>query len=93
MLNYHICHLSLALHPIILMIAISLIQKVSRMRFGWIDFIDDLEVSKALLDKVQEIGIQENLDFMEGPLGFSNLDKVGFHGFYVQEVAIHQFFM
>lgn len=53
------------------------VQKVSRMRFGWIDFIDDLEVSKALLDKVQEIGIQEKLDFMEGPLGFSNLDKVG----------------
>ena len=53
------------------------VQKVPRMRFGWIDFIDDLEVSKALLDKVQEIGIQENLEFMEGPLGFSNLDKVG----------------
>jgi hypothetical protein len=53
------------------------VQKVPRMRFGWIDFIDDLEVSKALLNKVREIGIQENLDFMEGPLGFSNLDKVG----------------
>ncbi len=53
------------------------VQKVPRMRFGWIDFIDDLEVSKALLEKVQEIGTQEKLDFMEGPLGFSNLDKVG----------------
>ena len=53
------------------------VQKVSRMRFGWMDFIDDLDVSKALLDKVQEIGLHENLEFMEGPLGFSNLDKVG----------------
>ena len=53
------------------------VQKVSRMRFGWMDFIDDLEVSKALLNKVEEIGIHENLEFMEGPLGFSNLDKVG----------------
>ena len=52
-------------------------QNVSRMRFGWIDFIDDLEVSKALLEKVEEIGRKSNLDFIEGPLGFSNLDKVG----------------
>ena len=53
------------------------VQKVRRMRFGWIDFIDDLEVSKALIAKVQEIGSNEKLDFIEGPLGFSNLDKVG----------------
>lgn len=53
------------------------IQKVPRMRFGWIDFIDDLDVSKALLDKIIEIGKKENLKFIEGPLGFSNLDKVG----------------
>ena len=52
-------------------------QKISKMRFGWIDFIDDLEVSKALLDKVYEIGKAHQLEFMEGPLGFSNLDKVG----------------
>lgn len=53
------------------------VQKVPRMRFGWIDFIDDLDVSKALLDKILEIGKKENLEFIEGPLGFSNLDKVG----------------
>ena len=53
------------------------VQKVRRMRFGWMDFIDDIEVSKALIAKVQEIGINEKLDFIEGPLGFSNLDKVG----------------
>lgn len=52
-------------------------QKLKKMRFGWFDFIDDIEVSKILLNKVEEIGIQNKLDFMEGPVGFSNLDKVG----------------
>tara|TARA_R110000868_G_scaffold20997_3_gene87869 strand:+ start:1040 stop:2161 length:1122 start_codon:yes stop_codon:yes gene_type:complete len=52
-------------------------QKVSKMRFGWFDFIDDLEVSKSLLDKVSEIGKKHKLKYMEGPVGFSNLDKVG----------------
>ncbi|HEY9220117.1 MAG TPA: GTP cyclohydrolase [Lutibacter sp.] len=52
-------------------------QNVKKMRFGWFDFIDDLEVSKMLLKKVEDIGNQNKLEFMEGPLGFSNLDKVG----------------
>ncbi|GMN08749.1 hypothetical protein MTsPCn9_07950 [Croceitalea sp. MTPC9] len=52
-------------------------QKLKKMRFGWFDFIDDFEVSKALLEKVAEIGKQKQLEYMEGPVGFSNLDKVG----------------
>lgn len=52
-------------------------QKVLKMRFGWFDFIDDLEVSENLLKKVKEIGEKHNLQYMEGPVGFSNLDKVG----------------
>ena len=52
-------------------------QHIKKMRFGWFDFIDDKNVSKALLKKVQEIGIQHALEYMEGPVGFSNLDKVG----------------
>ena len=52
-------------------------QKVKKMRFGWFDFIDDPEVSKCLLDKVADIGREHQLEFMEGPVGFSNLDKVG----------------
>ncbi|MGB5668376.1 MAG: GTP cyclohydrolase [Maribacter sp.] len=52
-------------------------QKVKKIRFGWFDFVDDTEVSEALLDKVAEIGKEKNLEFMEGPVGFSNLDKVG----------------
>ena len=35
-----------------------------------------LKLSK-LLDKVKEIGLENQLEFIEGPVGFSNLDKVG----------------
>ncbi len=52
-------------------------QQIKKMRFGWFDVIDDLEVTKALLQKVEKIGKENNLAFMEGPVGFSNLDKVG----------------
>ena len=52
-------------------------QKIRKMRFGWFDFIDDLEVSQALLERIVAIGQENHLEFMEGPVGFSNLDKVG----------------
>ncbi len=52
-------------------------QNVKKMRFGWFDFIDDYEVSEALFNKVAEIGKENKLSYMEGPVGFSNLDKVG----------------
>jgi len=52
-------------------------QNQKKMRFGWFDFIDDLDVSKALLNEVEQIGKENNLDYIEGPVGFSNLDKVG----------------
>ncbi|WP_397362841.1 GTP cyclohydrolase [Olleya sp. R77988] len=52
-------------------------QNIQKMRFGWFDFIDDLEVSKALIDEVVKIGMENSLDYTEGPVGFSNLDKVG----------------
>ncbi|WP_418603829.1 GNAT family N-acetyltransferase [Hwangdonia sp.] len=58
-------------------------QNQKKMRFGWFDVIDDIEVTKKLLEKVNEIGKANNLEFIEGPVGFSNLDKVGVltHGF------------
>lgn len=52
-------------------------QNQRKMRFGWFDFIDDLAVSKALLKEVEDIGRSHNLEYTEGPVGFSNLDKVG----------------
>jgi len=48
-----------------------------KVRFGWFDVIDDIDVTKALLAKVEELGHKHNLDNIEGPMGFSNLDKVG----------------
>ncbi|MCF7560029.1 GNAT family N-acetyltransferase [Sabulilitoribacter multivorans] len=52
-------------------------QNQRKMRFGWFDFIDDLDVSKALLNEVEKIGKSNGLEYTEGPVGFSNLDKVG----------------
>ncbi|PZR21187.1 MAG: GTP cyclohydrolase [Flavobacterium psychrophilum] len=52
-------------------------QQKSKVRFGWFDVIDDIEVTKALLEKVYELGRKHNLEHVEGPIGFSNLDKVG----------------
>jgi len=52
-------------------------QQKNKVRFGWFDVIDDIEVTKALLEKVYELGKKNNLEYVEGPMGFSNLDKVG----------------
>lgn len=52
-------------------------QDKKKVRFGWFDVIDDIEVTKALLEKVYELGRKNNLEYTEGPMGFSNLDKVG----------------
>lgn len=47
------------------------------VRFGWIDFVDDPEVSKALLDKVEEWGKERGMEAMVGPLGFTDMDAEG----------------
>jgi len=52
-------------------------QGIKKMRFGWFDVIDDINVSKILIDKVKEIGIANGLEYIEGPVGFNNLDKTG----------------
>lgn len=49
----------------------------TKTRFGWFDAIDDIEVTKALLNQVAEFGKANGMDHIEGPMGFSNLDKVG----------------
>ena len=49
----------------------------SRVRFGWIDFIDDIEVSKALLKAVEEWGQQRGMKEVVGPLGFTDMDPEG----------------
>lgn len=52
-------------------------QGKRKVRFGWWEVIDDVEVTKALLEKVYELGHKNALEYVEGPMGFSNLDKVG----------------
>lgn len=47
------------------------------VRFGWIDFIDDMEVSSALLKQVEEWGKERGMEAMVGPLGFTDLDAEG----------------
>ena len=51
--------------------------KKNKVRFGWYDVIDDIAVSKLLLEQVVCFGKEHKLDHIEGPVGFSNLDKAG----------------
>ena len=53
------------------------IWKRKNVRFGWIDFIDDEEVSAALISCVESWAKEKNLEYIHGPLGFSDLDKEG----------------
>lgn len=47
------------------------------VRFGWIDFIEDIEVAKALVDKVAEWGKARGAEKIKGPLGFTDMDREG----------------
>ena len=47
------------------------------VRFGWIDFIDDPEVSKALMDQVEAFGRSFGMESVVGPLGFTDFDPEG----------------
>lgn len=49
----------------------------SAVRFGWIDFIDDTEVSAALLKAVEEWGREKGMTEIIGPLGFTDMDPEG----------------
>ena len=51
--------------------------KVKQVRFGWIDFIDDMEVSGALLDAVIAFGKKHGMNQIVGPLGFTDFDREG----------------
>ena len=47
------------------------------VRFGWFDFVDDQEVSKALLDTVAQWGKERGMDALNGPVGFTDFDHEG----------------
>ena len=47
------------------------------VRFGWIDFIDDEEVSQGLLQAVEQWGREKGMTEIQGPLGFTDMDAEG----------------
>ncbi|MBN09173.1 MAG: GTP cyclohydrolase [Flavobacteriaceae bacterium] len=51
--------------------------KKLKVRFGWFDVIDDLNVTEKLLEQVISIAKKHKLKHIEGPMGFSNMDKAG----------------
>jgi len=52
-------------------------QGKKKARFGWLDMIDDIEVTQRLLEKVTETAKAHKLEYIEGPVGFSNMEKAG----------------
>ena len=50
---------------------------VKQVRYGWIDFIDDIEVSSALLETVADWGRKRGMTQIAGPLGFTDFDPEG----------------
>jgi len=51
--------------------------KQKSVRFGWIDFVDDREVSTALLKAVEDFGRSRGMTEIVGPLGFTDMDPEG----------------
>ena len=49
----------------------------TRVRFGWLDFIDDKDVAEILLQAVANFGKQEGMTEIVGPQGFCNMDSTG----------------
>ena len=50
---------------------------IRKVRFGWLDFINDIEVSKSLINTAIEYAKSKGISKIEGPMGFTNLDKAG----------------
>lgn len=51
--------------------------KCKNVRFGWIDFVDDVEVTRALMDAVERWGRERGMTHCVGPLGFTDMDLEG----------------
>ena len=47
------------------------------VRFGWIDFEDDIEISRCLLEAVENFGREKGMQNIVGPLGFTDMDPEG----------------
>lgn len=53
------------------------IWEQKKVRFGWIDFVEDIEVAKALLQTVENWGKEKGMNAIHGPLGFTDFDAEG----------------
>lgn len=53
------------------------VWKKQTARFGWFDFIDDHDVSSALLTTVEIWAANKGMKLMNGPLGFTDMDAEG----------------
>lgn len=47
------------------------------MRFGWVDFVEDIEVARALFNEVERWAAEKQMDAIDGPLGFTDMDNEG----------------
>lgn len=48
-----------------------------KVRFGWLEFVEDIEVLRALIDQVIAWGRERGMKVIQGPLGFNDMDKEG----------------
>ncbi len=48
-----------------------------QVRFGWLDFIDDKDVSRKLIETVEQWGRDRGMTEIAGPLGFTDMDREG----------------
>lgn len=48
-----------------------------RVRFGWFDFQDDIEIAKALLEQVSKWGKEQGMNQIHGPLAYNTLGRQG----------------
>ncbi len=53
------------------------IQSSKTVRFGWLDFIDDLDVLKGLIGAAESWGKARGMTRIIGPFGFTDMDKEG----------------
>ncbi len=51
--------------------------KNRQARFGWIDFIDDENVARALMEQVERWAIENEMSAVHGPMGFTDFDPEG----------------
>lgn len=59
------------------------------IRFNRIDFIDDHEVSEALINAVMEYGRSKGLEYIHGPWGFNDTDREGMLTFGYDECSTY----